>query len=73
MIGRQFIASINTLGSACAAPSTPETNACLRCGGRTYTWGDPLPGQAIPSKGVFDQRERSNRTCVSCGYTWRSR
>lgn len=42
---------------------------CPRCGGRTYTWGEPLPGQWQPPEGAFDDRIRSNWTCVKCGAT----
>jgi len=45
---------------------------CQKCGGRTYTWGMPLPGQSPPSKGAIDQRERDHRTCVLCGNTVKS-
>lgn len=39
---------------------------CPVCGGRTYTYGDLLPGQYVPRHGEYDQRERTHRACVLC-------
>lgn len=42
---------------------------CPKCGGRTYTYGDPLPGQPVPARDRYDDRERENIACVNCGWT----
>ena len=50
--------------------SIPQTTDCGRCGGQTYTYGMPLPGQSLPLPGQYDDRERTNRKCIKCGAEW---
>lgn len=47
-----------------------DFRACPRCGGRSYTWGHPMPGEARPMVGELDTRERHMRTCCACGHEW---
>ena len=45
-------------------------NSCPRCGGHTYTYGQPLAGQHKPPEGDVDTRIRHRTHCNSCGTDW---
>lgn len=42
--------------------------ACPKCGNRTYTYGNVLPGQYPRGEGMIDDRIRDRVACVSCDY-----